>query len=181
MDLSSVRARIGISAMLLLVGLSYPVTIELFSDRSELRLRRVRPPSVPAGCSTGAIFGRNGRVAVATSVSGMTAGVATVPILLSTGFTVGLPLSRAYRVGTPPRRIAAVFLPHALVELPAICLAGAAGLTGAAFLARRLRSVSYPWRTALAEWSLLSAASLLLLVLAAVFECHVTPRVHDTW
>jgi stage II sporulation protein M len=76
--------------------------------------------------------------------------------------------------------LAAFILPHGIFELPAVIIgAGAAVRVGASLINRdRSLTLGEGWWSAIMDfWKLLFFVVIPLLILAAIFEVHVTPRV----
>ncbi len=70
-------------------------------------------------------------------------------------------------------------LPHGIFELPALWLAGAAGLKGPQVFLRYLRGGEFVTREDVKEYLTLSALSVVLIVIAAWIEANITPKIAE--
>ncbi len=151
-------------------------------DRAEDGVRAARNgdgyvdvPQIYRPTMASAIIANNIQVAFLAFASGITAGVMTVYVLVSNGMSIGavLGLYSSYGIGS---LILAFIAPHGVLELFAICVAGAAGLLiGAALFVpgdrtRRRALVENGRRAA----SLVAGATFLLLF-AGLIEGFISP------
>lgn len=138
------------------------------------------PPEDPAGAfgSIGIfalIAANNWLVAVGQSYAGLALGVPTVVNLLFNGAVVGLISGLSDNL----LLVAALVVPHALLEVPALAISGALGLHLARVGWRRARgrvddaALAAELRTAF--WVLVGLA--VLFVIAAFVEAFLTPRI----
>ena len=101
-------------------------------------------------------------------------GLPAIFVLLTTGASIGYGITVATQAQMPLTIILAALLPHGVVELPGICLAGACGLTGC----HGLRDLAAGRQVRIAvDWRSLSRsvfAILILLALAAAIESKIT-------
>jgi uncharacterized membrane protein SpoIIM required for sporulation/ABC-type transport system involved in multi-copper enzyme maturation permease subunit len=80
----------------------------------------------------------------------------------------------------PVTFLAAFILPHGIFELPAVIIGAAAAVRVGASLINRDRSLTLGegwWSAIMDFWKLLFFVVIPLLLIAAIFEVHVTPRV----
>jgi uncharacterized membrane protein SpoIIM required for sporulation len=132
-------------------------------------------PSTVEGPSPWFFFRRNTTVAVLLYAGGITIGVVTTVTLCFNGFVVGYAVVGSEQLF----RSLALLLPHAVVELPAFVLAGAAGLQLPVELLAYLRGEqSALVRHVAAHHSAKRfGLAVLLLAIAAVLEAVVTPLI----
>jgi uncharacterized membrane protein SpoIIM required for sporulation len=128
------------------------------------------------------IWMHNLRVILTASVLGIfTFGVLALVLLMAPLLLIGYFAASIAVIGISPWVFMAAFvLPHGILEVPAIVLAGAAILRlGAALVAPTGgRSIGEIWLGALADWARVMVALVIPLLLgAAVLEVLVTPRV----
>jgi uncharacterized membrane protein SpoIIM required for sporulation len=128
------------------------------------------------------ILGINVRAILLATVLGMFSfGVVAVVLLMAPvgiiGYFAGNAALAGFSVG---RFLVGLVLPHAILEIPAAIIAGAAILELGMSLMRPGEdgSLGTRWLTALAEWTRVSLAVVIpLLIVAAALEIYVTPRV----
>jgi uncharacterized membrane protein SpoIIM required for sporulation len=128
------------------------------------------------------IFSNNIRaIALATLLGTFTFGVLSEILLMApigiVGYFAG---SIAFNGGNSLLFMVALVLPHAILEIPAAIIAGAAilQLGMAALSVPKGRSLSESWIKALAEWARLGIGLVLpLLFGAALIEAYITPRI----
>lgn len=119
-------------------------------------------------------------VLLASLLGAFTFGVVAVVLLMAPVGIVGYFAGNLAAAGEPVLRyMAALILPHALLEIPATLLAGAAilrlGLVAVSPAGGRTRGSA--WLTALAEWVRVMVGLVVpLLAVAAAIEVFVTPR-----
>lgn len=117
-------------------------------------------------------------VATTLVAGGMTLGAVSLSVLLYNGFLVGIVVKTLLSQGVPAHRIAAAVAPHGLLEIPALLLAGGVGLYYAGtlwqyILERRDTPVT---KAEIVDGLWLFAIAAGGIVVAAVIEVHVTPR-----
>lgn len=127
------------------------------------------------------VFGNNVRaVLLASLVGAFTFGVLALILLMAPVALVGYFAGNlALAGGAPWTVLGALVLPHALLEIPAAILAGAAILRWGTIVVTppRGRSLGQHWLSGLAEWARLMVGLVLpLLALAAAIEVFVTPH-----
>lgn len=127
------------------------------------------------------IWFHNLRVIALASILGVfTFAVLGVIILMLPLMLMGFLASTAMMVGFSPITFLAAFtLPHGLLEVPAIVIAGAAILRlGATFITPTSgRNISESWLYALADWTKIMLAIVVPLFLgAAILEVFITPK-----
>jgi len=120
-------------------------------------------------------------LALASLVGAFSCGVLAVILLMApTGIIGYFAGNVALAGGQPVRYLTALVLPHAIVEIPATLLAGAAilQLGLAAVSLPRASSLGESWLHALAEWAKIGLGLVVPLILtAAAIEVYVTPQV----
>ncbi len=120
-------------------------------------------------------------LALATVLGAFSLGVMAIVLLMASVAIVGyLGANVALAGESAGLFLTALVLPHALLEVPAAVLAGAAilQLGLAAVSLPKGTSLGQSWLSALAEWARISVGLVLpLLALAALVEVFVTPRV----
>ncbi len=119
-------------------------------------------------------------LAIASGLAVFSFGVIAVLILMLPVALVGFLVTQMVAAGIDPLTPWAAVIPHSLLEIPAVILAGAAALRlGASVLAPPPgKTVGEGWMEALADATRLWLTLILpLLVLAAFVEINVTPRV----
>ncbi|MBN2080878.1 stage II sporulation protein M [bacterium] len=133
------------------------------------------------GFSAVAITFNNIRVGVMAFVLGIAGGVPTLLLLALNGYLLGAVayLYTATPTGVEvnlPLYFVAGIAPHGSIELPAICLAGAAGmLLGFSWLFPGQRSRGQALRDAAGDAGRLVAACALTLIVAGLIEGFITP------
>lgn len=137
---------------------------------------------IPSGEAWGWIVTNNLRAILLASILGaFSFGVLAVILLMIPVGLVGYFAGNAALAGIDPLRfLTALVLPHAVVEIPAAILAGAAILhLGLAVVSMpRGEGLGESWLTALADWARVGFGLVVpLLILAAALEVFVTPRV----
>lgn len=131
--------------------------------------------------TVGLVWFQNLRAILLASVGGFfTFGVLGMLVLLLPFALIGYFMASLAQVGISPWVfIAAFVLPHAILEVPAILLAGGAILRmGASFAAPpRGQTVGEAWLEALADWAKVMIGLVMpLLFAAALVEMLITPR-----
>jgi len=132
------------------------------------RLEGEFPPTMAAN-----LFGNNWLVALATAYAGAAFSIPAIVSLLFNGVSLGV----VARLEVDPLELAAFVLPHGVLEIPAILIAGALGISVGVTAWRTWRG--RVGRTALAEtlerafWVLVGVG--ILLAVAAVIEGFVSP------
>jgi len=120
-------------------------------------------------------------MALASLLGGVTFGVVGVVLLMTPIGLVGyFAANVALAGGDAPRFLLALVAPHAVLEVPAALLAGAAIMRlGLAVISPpEGRSLGHAWLTALARWARIMAGIVLpILIAAATLEVFVTPLV----
>ncbi|WP_461865593.1 stage II sporulation protein M [Thermococcus sp.] len=124
------------------------------------------------------IFLNNIVVASLITISGIFFGLGPLFFISFNGFIVGLVAGFAYSTGKASAdRVLLALLPHGIVEIPAVILAGVGGIlwykeisTGDGRAGERFKS------GAVKALKLLSV-SVLLLFIAAIIEAYITPRI----
>lgn len=137
---------------------------------------------IASGEAWGWIVGNNLRAILLASVLGaFSFGVLAVILLMIPVGLVGYFAGNAALAGMDPLLfLTALVLPHAVVEIPAAILAGAAILHLGLAVVSMPRGVGLgeSWLTALADWARVGFGLVVpLLILAAALEVFVTPRV----
>jgi uncharacterized membrane protein SpoIIM required for sporulation/ABC-type transport system involved in multi-copper enzyme maturation permease subunit len=124
---------------------------------------------------------QNGRVLLAGAfLSVFTFGVGGLVLVMAPFGILGFLFAQFVLSGVNPGIFLAAVLPHSFVEVPAVILATAAALRlGVVFIGSpKGKTVGEAWLYALADTIKIAAGLVLpMLVLAALAEVHVTPRV----
>ncbi|MFC6767624.1 stage II sporulation protein M, partial [Natrinema soli] len=132
------------------------------------RLEGQLPPTMAAN-----LFGNNWFVALTTAYAGVALAVPAIASLLFNGVFLGI----MARLEVDPLELAAFVVPHGVLEIPAILIAGALGVSVGVTAWRTWRARAS--RTALADalerafWVLIGIG--ILLAIAAVIEGFVSP------
>ena len=137
--------------------------------------RYVEVPDVYMPVLSSGIIANNVQVSFFAFAGGILAGIGTVLLLVVNGVSIGAVVALFHNVGAAPL-IWEFVAPHGVIELTAICIAGAAGLiVGSALVApgRLTRSAALVQRAR--EGVSLLAGTTLLLVLAGLVEGFVSP------
>jgi uncharacterized membrane protein SpoIIM required for sporulation len=120
-------------------------------------------------------------IVTATALGIFTFGVLALVLLLAPMLLIGYLAASIAVVGVSPWLFLAAFvLPHGVLEVPAMILAGAAILRLGATLVSPTggRSIGEVWLGALADWARVMVALVIPLLLgAALLEALVTPKV----
>ena len=90
---------------------------------------RAEPPETAAELTV-FIFRRNLSVYVWLLTGLLSAGAVTFVVLLANGIVLGQTMALARQAGAPLDTIAALLLPHGVLEVGAFCIAGAVGFQG---------------------------------------------------
>lgn len=135
---------------------------------------------VPETLTVGVILANNLVAAAVTLGGAVTFGLLSALSMLVNGMLVGT-LVAVTAGDASLLLLAALLLPHGVVELPALWLAGAVGLRVAHRLVRYLRGVDERplTRAEAVEVALLVVVVVALIAVAAWIEVHVTPRVAE--
>lgn len=124
------------------------------------------------------IFGRNVAVYCWLLAGLLTAGASTFLVLLTNGVMLGQTIGFAEGAGAAPGDIAGLLLPHGLLEVGALCIAGAVGLQG---LRLMLRWSQGGWQTVKRlRLGLVAAYGVLALAVAAGIETFVTGAIAES-
>lgn len=155
------------------------VAISLSDLRALSRLGAGRSV-VPETLTVGVILTNNLLAAAVTLAGAVTFGLLSALSMFVNGVLVGS-LVAVSAGETSLLLLAALLLPHGVIELPAFWLAGAVGLRVAHRLVRYLRGTDERplTRTEGVEIGLLLVALVLLIAVAAWIEVHVTPWVAE--
>ena len=148
---------------------------ETAPERAEAGGRYVEVPEVAMPLMSSGIIANNVQVTFVAFAAGITAGIGTAALLAFNGVHLGAVMALFRNVGAAGM-IWEFVAPHGVIELLAICIAGAAGLMlGAGLVApgRRTRSAALARRAR--EAVSLLAGTTLLLVLAGLVEGFVSP------
>jgi len=120
-------------------------------------------------------------VALATVLGIFSFGVLGIIVLLVPVMLIGYFMASLANAGLPPQTfLTALVLPHGILEIPAIILAGAAILRLGATLAAPAqdKTIGEAWLHSFADWMKIMIGLVLPLFLgAAVLEVFVTPRI----
>lgn len=142
--------------------------------RKDLGLAARIPPETRYLMSS-AIIGNNVRVSALSYVVGLAGGVFTFYLLSMNGFLLGA-VARIYFVNHYPMYFMAGVLPHGVLELPAIGIASAGGMSlGFALLFPGKRRRGHAVREAARDSVVLLLGAAMILVAAGLIEGFVTP------
>lgn len=166
-----------VAALILVIGCAFGV----YAVHGGLNLGRWTPPQgiAPAEMSS-KLMTNNSKVVFLAFAAGITAGLMTVVVLLYNGGLLGA--VAASQVGQSRLELWTFVLPHGVIELTAICIAGGAGLMiGSAMIApgnlRRADAV----KIAAGRGLRLLAGTIAMLVVAATIEGFVSPSPLPRW
>jgi len=124
------------------------------------------------------IFTNNSMVAFLTFLSGLLFGLGPWFIMAFNGFVVGLVVFAVHRMsGMSMGQIILGLVPHGIVEIPAIALAGVAGIVWYREIISGEGRGEERFKTGAVKGLKLFILSVLLLFVAALIEAYVTPRV----
>jgi uncharacterized membrane protein SpoIIM required for sporulation/uncharacterized RDD family membrane protein YckC len=151
-------------------------------DRAESGVERARngdgyidDPQVFRPVMASQIISNNVQVTIAVFAFGVTAGIMTLLLLLFNGVSLGGVMGLYVSKGIGPLLLAFV-APHGVLELSAICIAGAAGLLiAAAMLVPGNRTRTRAFRENGARAMRLMTAATLMLVVAGSIEGMISP------
>ena len=134
----------------------------------DARLENHVPPSAAVAFAT-----NNTTVAISSAMSGLAAGLPSVVALLFNGALLGA----LGRFEVAPLQLAAFIVPHGVIELPALVIAGALGLSlggsGLRALGGRVTNAEFAETLERAFWVLVGVA--VLLAVAGLIEGFVSP------
>ena len=123
------------------------------------------------------IFTNNVSVAFIMMISGLFFGLGPWFIMAFNGFIVGVVVRVVQGVrGFPMERILLGLLPHGVFEIPALALAGTAGIVWYREIMRGGDGAGERFREGALKALKLFAASVVLLLIAAFVEAYITPR-----
>ncbi|ASI98521.1 stage II sporulation protein M [Thermococcus celer] len=124
------------------------------------------------------IFTNNSLVALFMFLSGLFFGLGPWVIMAFNGFMVGLVVEAVQKSGRlSTHQIILGLLPHGVIEIPAIALAGVSGIVWYRELIRGEGETGERFKRGAKEGAKILAVSVLLLLIAAAIEAYVTPRV----
>ncbi|WP_297463529.1 stage II sporulation protein M [Thermococcus sp.] len=123
------------------------------------------------------IFVNNSSVALLMFLSGLFFGIGPWVITAFNGLVVGLVVYAVHRRGIPMGQILLGLIPHGIIEIPAIVLAGVGGIVWYRELVGGEGSALERFRRGAIRGFKLFLLSLGLLLVAAFIEAYVTPRV----
>jgi len=124
------------------------------------------------------IFTNNSMVALFMLLSGLFFGLGPWLIMAFNGFVVGLVVRAVQESGelSFPQIILGL-IPHGIIEIPAIALAGVSGIVWYREIVRGEGETGERFRQGAEKALKLFAVSVLLLLMAALIEAYITPRV----
>jgi len=123
------------------------------------------------------IFTNNSMVALFMFLSGLFFGLGPWFIMAFNGLMVGLVVLAVHRSGMPLGQILLGLLPHGVIEIPAIAIAGVAGIVWYRELVRGEGEPAERFKRGAVEGVKLFLLSVALLLVAALIEAYVTPKV----
>jgi len=138
----------------------------------------IGPPSDSSFHNFVKIFTNNSMVALLMLVSGLFFGLGPWFIMAFNGLIVGLVVFVVHRTGgVPMSKVIMALLPHGVVEIPAIAIAGVAGITWYMELTKGEGSAGERFKRGMVKGFKLYLLSVALLFIAALIEAYITPRV----
>ena len=141
-------------------------------------IEHIGPPSDSSFHNFLRIFTNNSMVALLMFLSGLFFGLGPWFIMAFNGLMVGLVVFVVHRTGElPMSRILLALVPHGVIEIPAIAVAGVAGITWYTELMRGEGTAAERFKRGLVEGFKLYILSVALLLVAALIEAYVTPKV----
>ncbi|NJE03257.1 stage II sporulation protein M [Thermococcus sp. MV11] len=124
------------------------------------------------------IFTNNATVALMTFLSGLFFGLGPWFIMAFNGLMVGLVVLAVHRMSEVPMgQIILGLIPHGVIEIPAIALAGVAGIVWYREIIGGEGSGEERFKRGAVKGLKLFVLSVLLLLVAAFIEAYVTPKV----
>ncbi|WP_297419741.1 stage II sporulation protein M [Thermococcus sp.] len=141
-------------------------------------IEHIGPPSDSSFHNFMKIFTNNSMVALLMLLSGLFFGLGPWFIMAFNGLMVGLVVFVAHRTGGLPMfKIILALVPHGIIEIPAIAIAGVAGITWYLEIARGEGNAGGRFKRGMVEGFKLYLLSVALLFIAALVEAYVTPKV----
>ena len=124
------------------------------------------------------IFTNNSMVALLMFVSGLFFGLGPWFITAFNGLVVGLVVFVVHDLrGLPMTKVLLALVPHGVIEIPALAIAGVAGITWYVELAKGEGEAAERFRRGFLKGLKLYLLSVALLFVAALVEAYVTPRI----
>lgn len=124
------------------------------------------------------IFTNNSLVALFMFISGLFFGLGPWFIMAFNGLVVGLVVLAVHRTaGMPMSQIVLGLVPHGVIEIPAIAIAGVAGIVWYRELVKGEGEGAERFKRGAANGLKLFLLSVALLFVAALIEAYVTPKV----
>lgn len=114
-------------------------------------------------------------VALLIAGTGLLFSIPTIIMLLFNGLMIGFTIILSAAVHSFPTLLAGL-LPHGILEIPALLLAGAIGLRPLGFFARAVKlREKIPWGKEARQSAALFAVVTVMLIAASLIEAHITP------
>ncbi|AFK23085.1 stage II sporulation protein M [Pyrococcus sp. ST04] len=123
------------------------------------------------------IFLNNTRVAVIMTFGGLIFGVVPFLIMLFNGYVVGVVASYVAHTGKSLSTIILSLVPHGIVEIPALLIAGVGGVSWFLEIVHGEGEIQDRFKRGLKEALKLLAVSIFLLFIAALIEAFITPKI----
>ncbi|ASJ06956.1 stage II sporulation protein M [Thermococcus pacificus] len=124
------------------------------------------------------IFTNNSLVALFMFISGLFFGLGPWFIMAFNGLVVGLVVLAVHRTaGMPMSQVILALVPHGVIEIPAIAIAGVAGIVWYRELVKGEGEPAERFKRGMMEGFKLYLLSVALLLVAALVEAYVTPKV----
>ncbi|NJE06199.1 stage II sporulation protein M [Thermococcus sp. M36] len=124
------------------------------------------------------IFANNSMVALFMFLSGLFFGLGPWFIMAFNGLMVGLVVLAVHRMGGMPiAQIVLGLVPHGVVEIPAIAMAGVAGIVWYRELVKGEGEPAERFKRGVIKGLKLFLLSVALLFVAALIEAYITPKV----
>ncbi len=126
------------------------------------------------------IFVNNSMVALLMFLSGLFFGLGPWFITAFNGLVVGIVVFVVHDLrGLPMNRVLLALIPHGIVEIPAFAIAGVAGITWYVELAKGEGEAAERFKKGFVKGFKLYLLSVALLLVAALIEAYITPKVAD--
>ncbi|ASJ09026.1 hypothetical protein A3L11_07205 [Thermococcus siculi] len=184
MDLPEIPRRTFGLLLLVFLGFSFVgYVIGMASPDTALRaveklIEQIGPISDSSFENFVKIFTNNSMVALMMFVSGLFFGLGPWFIMAFNGLMVGLVVLAVHRMGDVPiGQIILGLIPHGVIEIPAIAIAGVAGIVWYRELVRGEGEAAERFKRGAVNGLKLYLLSVVLLLVAALIEAYVTPKV----
>ncbi|ASJ16373.1 sporulation protein [Thermococcus chitonophagus] len=123
------------------------------------------------------IFLNNTRVALIMAFGGLIFGVLPLMIMFFNGAVVGMVTYHVYSAGEPIRKVLLSIIPHGVLEIPALTIAGVGGINWFLELVTGEGDLQKRFRKGFKEMLKLLLVAVFLLFVAALVEAFITPKI----